>query len=71
MNLMIYLLTYLLNLKIIDRSMVSKILAFVKTHFNVIALASVAALMILLSFAIGYSIAKYQDRTEVQIQQAK
>ncbi len=51
--------------------MVSKILAFVKTHFNVIALASVAALMILLSFAIGYSIAKYQDRTEVQIQQAK
>jgi len=47
----------------------SKIKEFVKANLNNIILVSLAALFVLLSFAGGYIMAKYQDRKPIQIQQ--
>ncbi len=48
--------------------MIAKISNFVKTYFNDIMLIIVIALLILLSFAIGYIIAKEQQRQPIQIE---
>ncbi len=44
---------------------------FVKGHFYDIMLIIVVSLLILLSFAVGFIIAKYQDKGQVEIKQAK
>ena len=46
----------------------SKILSFVKSHFNDIMIFIIVALLILLSFAIGYITAKYQAKQPIQIE---
>ncbi len=47
--------------------MIAKISDFVKAHFNDIILTIVIALLILLSFACGFIIAKYQQKQPIQI----
>jgi hypothetical protein len=47
--------------------MLSKLLAFVKSHFNDIILFIIVALLIMLSFAIGYITAKYQSKEPIEI----
>ncbi len=47
--------------------MLSKILPFVKANLNNIILTIIMALFILLSFASGYIIAKYQDRAPITV----
>ncbi len=49
--------------------MLAKILEFVKTNLDNIILAVIIMLFILLSFASGYIIAKYQDREPIIINQ--
>lgn len=49
--------------------MLAKIAAFVKSHFNDIILIIVVSLLILLSFACGYIMAKYQSKEPIQIEQ--
>ena len=51
--------------------MLSKIKDFVKVHFNDIMLIIVVALLILLSFASGFIIAKYQLKQPIQIEEIK
>ena len=47
--------------------MIAKLLQFVKANFNNIMLVCMVALFVLLSFASGYIIAKYQDREPITI----
>ncbi len=48
--------------------MLAKIVEFVKANLDTILIVMVVALFILLSFAGGYIVAKYQDRAPVIIQ---
>lgn len=48
--------------------MIANISNFVKTHFNDIILTIIVALLILLSFASGFIIAKYQQKQPIQIE---
>jgi len=50
--------------------MLTKISEFVKAHFNDIILIIIVALLIMLSFASGYILAKYQIKTPVQIEKS-
>ena len=47
--------------------MLSEIKDFVKAHFGDIMLFIIVALLILLSFAVGYLVAKYQLKAPIQI----
>ncbi len=47
--------------------MLAKITEFVKKNLDTIILSTLVALFILLSFASGYIIAKYQDRAPITI----
>ena len=47
----------------------AKILQFVKTHIDAILLLLIIMLFVLVSFASGYIIAKYQDRAPILINQ--
>lgn len=49
----------------------TKIIAFVNRHFNNIMLFFIVALLILLSFAVGFIMAKYQLKEPIQIEQAQ
>ncbi len=48
--------------------MIAKISNFVKTRFNDIILFLIVALLVLLSFAVGYITAKYQLKEPIQIE---
>jgi len=47
--------------------MLSKIKNFVKAHLNDIILVIIVALLVLLSFAAGFIIAKYQQKQPIKI----
>jgi hypothetical protein len=47
--------------------MLAEIRDFVKAHFSDIILAIIVALLVMLSFATGYIIAKYQNKTPIQV----
>jgi len=47
--------------------MLTKISSFVKSHFGDIMLFITVALLILLAFAAGYIVAKYQSKEPIQI----
>jgi len=47
-----------------------KIVGFVKSRFNDIMLFIIIILLVLLSFAAGFIIAKYQSKTPIQIEKA-
>ena len=49
--------------------MITKISDFVKTKFNDIILIIIVALLILLSFALGFIMAKYQQKQPIQIEE--
>jgi len=49
--------------------MLAKITEFVKTHTTEIILVIIVMLLIMASFASGFIIAKYQQKTPIQIQQ--
>jgi len=49
--------------------MLSEIRDFVKAHLNDIILFIIVALLIMLSFAIGYITAKYGSKTPISIEQ--
>jgi len=49
------------------KNILSKILEFVKSHFNDIVLFIIVALLIMLSFTVGYILAKYQSKEPIQI----
>ena len=49
--------------------MLSQLKTFVKTHFNDIMLVIVVVLLCLLSFAVGFLSAKYQEKEPIQIEQ--
>ena len=51
--------------------MLAEIRDFVKAHFYDIILFIIVALLILLSFAIGYITAKYQSKEPIQIEYKK
>lgn len=51
--------------------MLTKISAFVKSHFYDIMLFVIVALLISLSFATGFIIAKYQSKTPLEITNTK
>ncbi|MEK7658291.1 MAG: hypothetical protein AAB352_00305 [Patescibacteria group bacterium] len=51
--------------------MLAKISDFVKAHFNDIILITIVFLLILLSFAIGYIMASYQNKGKIEIEQPK
>lgn len=51
--------------------MIARISNFVKAHFNDIILIIVVALLILLSFASGFLIAKEQSKEPIQIESSK
>ena len=48
--------------------MIAKISNFVKAHFNNIILVIIVALLILLSFACGYIMAKREQKQPIQIE---
>lgn len=48
--------------------MIAKISNFVKAHFNDIILITIVALLILLSFACGFIMAKEQQKQPIQIE---
>lgn len=48
--------------------MLSEIKDFVKDRFNDIILFLIVALLVLLSFAVGYITAKYQSKEPIQIE---
>lgn len=50
--------------------MLPKISEFVKTHIDTMILCSIIMLFVLFSFAVGYIIAKYQDREPIIIHQS-
>jgi hypothetical protein len=47
--------------------MLAKIIDFVKTHFIDIMLFIIVALLMLLSFAAGFIMAKYQQKEPIEI----
>ncbi len=47
--------------------MINQIKDFVKAHFNDIMLFIIVMLLILLAFASGYIVAKYQLKTPIEI----
>jgi len=49
--------------------MITKIYNFVKTKLNDIILGTVIGLLILLSFAIGFIVAKHQQKQPIQIKE--
>jgi len=49
----------------------SKVIAFVNRYFNNIMLFFIVALLVLLSFTIGFIMAKYQLKTPIQIEQVQ
>jgi len=49
--------------------MLAKIRDFVNSHFNDIILSIIVALLALFSFAAGYLISNYQQKTPIQIEQ--
>jgi len=49
--------------------MLSKLADFVKSHFSDIILATVVFLAVLLAFAFGFVVAKYQEKTPILIEQ--
>jgi hypothetical protein len=51
-------------------NILAKINEFVKDHFNDIMLFIIIVLLVLLAFAIGYIMAKYQIKSPIQIQDA-
>ena len=51
--------------------MLSEIKDFVKTKFNDIILFIIVALLVLLSFAIGYITAKYEQKEPIKIEQTQ
>jgi hypothetical protein len=53
------------------KDILTKILGFVKLHFNDTMLFIIVALLIMLSFAIGFITAKYQTKTAISIEQTK
>lgn len=46
----------------------TKISGFVKLHFSDIIIFIIVALLIMLSFAVGFITAKYQNKTPIQIE---
>jgi hypothetical protein len=48
--------------------MIAKIKDFVKTHFYDIILIIIIGLLVMLAFAIGYIVAKYQPKTPIQFE---
>ena len=48
--------------------MLVKIKDFVKSHFNDIMIFIIVALLVMLSFASGYIIAKYQAKEPIQLE---
>jgi len=48
----------------------SRIQAFVKSHFNDIILFIIIVLLIMLAFAVGYITAKYQAKEPITIEQS-
>ncbi|OGZ72926.1 MAG: hypothetical protein A2908_04635 [Candidatus Staskawiczbacteria bacterium RIFCSPLOWO2_01_FULL_38_12b] len=57
--------------KYLYKMILSKIKEFVKAHIDTIMLIAIVMLFVLLSFAFGYIIAKYQDRKPIQIEVRK
>jgi hypothetical protein len=51
--------------------MIAKIKDFVKAHFNDILIFVIVALLVLLSFAIGYITANYMAKTPIIIEKSK
>jgi len=51
--------------------MIENIRNFIKVHFSDIILFTIVALLILLSFAMGYITAKYQSKNPIQIENSK
>jgi len=51
--------------------MIGKITNFIKAYFNDIMLFTIIVLLVLLSFAAGYIVAKNQSKEPIQIKQAK
>ncbi|KKP92375.1 MAG: hypothetical protein UR98_C0028G0007 [Parcubacteria group bacterium GW2011_GWA1_36_12] len=51
--------------------MLTKIKDFVKAHFYDIILFIIIAFLLMLSFALGYIAAKYQDKEPIQIEKLK
>lgn len=51
---------------ILISSMLSNLINFVKKHFNNIILLIIVFLLILLSFAVGFIVAKYQGGEPIQ-----
>lgn len=49
--------------------MLSKLADFVKSHFSDIILTIVVFLALLLAFALGFVVAKYQEKTPIIIEQ--
>jgi len=49
--------------------MIKEVHNFIETHFNDIMLFIIVALLILLAFASGYIVAKYQSKEPIQIRQ--
>ena len=50
--------------------MIAKIKDFVKAHFYDIILAITVALLVMLSFATGYILAKYQSKEPITIEKS-
>jgi len=48
-------------------NMLSKITNFVKSHLDTILLFLAVAVIVLFAFGCGYIIAKYQEKTPIQI----
>lgn len=53
-----------------NSNILARISAFVKLHFSDIIIFIIVALLIMLSFATGFIIAKYQDKQSIQIEQS-
>jgi hypothetical protein len=51
------------------KDILAKILGFVKSHFYDILIFIIVALLIMLSFAVGFITAKYQAKTPIKIEQ--
>lgn len=49
-------------------SILSKIIDYVKSHFNDIMLFIIVVLLVLLAYAAGYITAKYQAKQPIQIE---
>jgi hypothetical protein len=51
------------------KDILSKFFAFVNSRFNDIILVVIVILLTLLSFALGFIMAKYQDKEPIKIEQ--